>query len=280
MPYRDPRPESKLGTVRTALMRLMDEHGRDGALPTSVRFLFYELVARSVISKSGTRPDKIVSDALTDLRENGHVPWEDIVDETRALSSYAGSKTVVADLLTYLSSARIDPWNGHVPLILCESRSLAGVLRDLVIEYRCCIASTNGQTGGFLHTEVIPKICAGDRIGYLGDLDLAGGDIEDNTRRVLESEVGELDWERLALTEEQVDEHNLPRITKTDKRFKNGGGVHEAVETEALSQTLIVQIVRNWLEDSLPESIEDVHVREHAQRERLERTLQRHNRED
>jgi hypothetical protein len=76
MPYRDPRPESKLGKVRTALMRLMDEHNRDGALPTSVRFLFYELIARRVISKSGNRPDKIVSDALTDLRENGHVPWE------------------------------------------------------------------------------------------------------------------------------------------------------------------------------------------------------------
>src|SRR6516162_7509165 len=103
-------------------MRLMNEHNRDGALPTSVRFLFYELIARRVISKSGNRPDKIVSDALTDLRENGHVPWEDIVDETRELSSYVGSKTVVADLLTYLPSACIDPWNGHVPLVLCESR--------------------------------------------------------------------------------------------------------------------------------------------------------------
>jgi hypothetical protein len=77
MPYCDPRPESKLGKVRTALMRLMDEHNRDGALPTSVRFLFYELIARRVISKSGTRPDKIVSDALTDLRENGHVRERD-----------------------------------------------------------------------------------------------------------------------------------------------------------------------------------------------------------
>jgi hypothetical protein len=41
--YSDPPPSSKLGRLRTALMYLMEEHRRDGALPTSVRFLFYEL---------------------------------------------------------------------------------------------------------------------------------------------------------------------------------------------------------------------------------------------
>jgi hypothetical protein len=75
--YSDPRPNSKIGALRVELMYLLDEHRRDGALATSVRFLFYELVARSVISKGGDRPDKIVSAALTDLRERGLVPWTD-----------------------------------------------------------------------------------------------------------------------------------------------------------------------------------------------------------
>ncbi len=70
--YSDPRPDSKIGRVRTQLMYLHDEHRRDGALPTSVRFLFYELVARSIIAKEGDRPDKIVSEALTDLRLGRH----------------------------------------------------------------------------------------------------------------------------------------------------------------------------------------------------------------
>ncbi len=56
--YSDPRPGSKIGRLRTALMYLVEEHRRDGALPTSVRFLFYELVARSIISKEGDRPAK------------------------------------------------------------------------------------------------------------------------------------------------------------------------------------------------------------------------------
>ena len=95
-----------------------------------------------------------------------------------------------------------------------------------------------------------------------------------NTQRVLERLVGELDWQRLALTREQVEAHNLPRIIKTDKRFKNGGGVHEAVETEALSQTLIVNIVRDWLNELLPQSLDAVLVRERRQRARLRRLIE------
>jgi hypothetical protein len=248
--YADPRPNSKIGKVRTALIYLLDQHQREGALPTSVRFLFYELVMQRIIAKEGDRPDKIVSAALTGLREDGHVPWDNIVDETREVFDYTGSATVAEDWLAYLHAACLDPWRGHVPFVLTESRSLAGVLRAQCRDYRCRIASTNGQVGGFLHTKVAPLLSEGDRVGYLGDYDLAGDDIEANTRRVLESLVGELDWQRLALTEEQVEEHNLPRIIKTDKRFKNGGGEHEAVETEALSQTLIVNIVHTWLDES------------------------------
>jgi hypothetical protein len=277
-PYADPRPGSKIGSVRTALMYLIDQHRRDGALPTSVRFLFYELVMQRVIAKEGNRPDKIVSAALTDLREDGLVPWDDIVDETREVSSFVGSATVAEDWLAYLNIAEIDPWRGHVPFILTESRSLAGVLRAMCNDYRCRIASTNGQCGGFLHTKVAPKLKEGDRVGYLGDYDLVGNDIEANTRRVLESLVGELDWQRLALTREQVEQYSLPTITKTDKRFTNGGGEHEAVETEALSQTLIVNIVRTWLDDLLPQPLEGVHVRERRERARLRQLVERKDR--
>jgi hypothetical protein len=202
--HSDLRPYSKIGRLRTALMYLMGEHRRDGALPTSVRFLFYELVARSIISKEGDRPDKIVSEALTDLRERGFVRWEDIVDETRSVEDFSGSATVAEDLLLYLDVALIDPWQGKIPFILTESRSLGGVLRGQVRDYRGRIAATNGQVGGFLHTEVAPRLMVGDRVGYLGDLDLAGDDIEANTRRVLEEILGgKLQWQRLALTREQ-----------------------------------------------------------------------------
>jgi hypothetical protein len=90
---------------------------------------------------------------------------------------------------------------------------------------------------------------------------------EANTRHVL-GRYHSLSWERLALTRDQVDRYSLPIIIKWDKRFKNGGA-HEAVETEALSQRLIVQIVRDRLDELLPEPLSHFLGREEVERERL-----------
>jgi hypothetical protein len=92
--YIDPRPDTAIGKLRTQLFRLIEEHRLDGMLPTSARFLFYELLQRSIIAKHSTgarRADQNLHDALTDLREAGHVPWQWIVDETRSLDDFTGS---------------------------------------------------------------------------------------------------------------------------------------------------------------------------------------------
>jgi hypothetical protein len=139
-------------------------------------------------------------------------------------------------VLAELPHIALDPWRSLPPMILTESRSLAGVLRHIVADYRARIASTNGQCGHFLRTNIAPVLQPGVRVIYLGDLDLAGNQIEDNTRRVLEREIaGELIWEWLALTREQVREYDLPVIIKRDRRYRDGRP-HEAVETEAISR--------------------------------------------
>ena len=170
---------SKLGTLRDLLVSLLQEHERDGALPTSARFLFYELVQRGQLSKQSTgarRPDQDLHDALTDIREDGRVPWDWINDETR-------------------------------------------------------------------------------------------------TRRVLEQTIdGHLHRERVALTEEQVSDYNLPVITKRDRRYKDGRP-HEAVETEALRQTVLMDILRARLDELLPEPLTRVLERERRQRIRIATTL-------
>ena len=269
---------SKIGELRLALLELLREHEHDGALPTSSRFLFYELIQRGILSKEkkgARRPDQDLHVALTQLREPDEVPWDWIVDETRSLDDYRGASTIHEWVLDVLPAARLDPWDGDAPLILTESRSLAGVLRRLVREYAVQIAATNGQCGGFLHTKIAPILSPDQRVLYLGDLDLSGGQIEDNTRHVLEREAcDELAWERLALTQKQVDEYDLPVIEKHDRRY-NDGHPHEAVETEALSQTIIVEIVRSRLDQLLPEPLETVLEHEARQQAKIQRALRR-----
>jgi hypothetical protein len=275
-------PDSKKGRLQRACLGLIEEHRRDGAIPTSIRFLFYELEGRGIIPKQYFKPDgtkaprqpgQDVSEAMTWLREKGPVRWDEVVDETRVLYEWNYADSVYEYVEDGLPHARLDLWDGGAPpLILCESRSLAGVLRRIAQTYLAPIASTNGQVGGFLHTDVGPLVEDAYRAGYnvpvrvlyLGDLDLSGDHIEANTRRVL-ADYADLDWRRIAITEEQVEERGLTKVEKMDNRFKPARP-YLAVETEALKQTEIQRILRSELDKMLPRTLEEVAERERQQR--------------
>ena len=262
------------GRLQRACLALLREHEEDGALPTSIRFLFYELLDRGVVPKAyrhadGTprprKPDQYISEAVNLLREAGLIPWSWIVDETRTLDNWRYAKTVYKYVAETLPLARIDVWGGErPPLILCESRSLAGVLRTVAQDYLCPIAATNGQVGGFLHTEVAPLVKGRRRTFYLGDLDLSGRHIEQNTYKVL-SAYGELDWQRVAITPAQVEGRGFPIKNKKDHRFKPPREF-PAVETEALGQTRIMALLTEKLEAAVPEPLAVVLEREQRQR--------------
>lgn len=85
---------------------------------------------------------------------------------------------------------------------------------------------------------------------------------------------GELDWKRIALTEEQVKRYRLRRlqIMKPDRRYKPVR-YHPAIETEALKQNVIIGIVRDELDRLLPEPLATVLEREERQRAQVRAAL-------
>jgi hypothetical protein len=275
-------PETKAGRLqRQCLERLRTHERHPDGLPTSVRFIYYEFVKDGAIAKTnkkgGRRSDQDIAEAIFRLRTAGVVPWEWIVDETRSIDIWRYAASVADFVKDTVDNARIDAWDGEPPpMILTESRSLGGVLRrSLAYEYLTPIAPTNGQVGGFLRTDIAPALEPGQRVLYLGDWDWQGGQIETNTRTVLEELIGgELDWERVALTEAQVRAHNLPVISKPDRRYKPVR-YHDAVECEALEQPFIVGLVRARLNALLPEPLAHVREREQAQRTKVRAALGR-----
>ncbi len=266
---------TKAGKLQRECWAVLQDHEVRGSIPTSVRFVFYELEGLGVVPKNYYGPDgkkkartpsNDVADAIKRLRDVGLVPWNWIVDETRNLDNWRYAESVYQYVEDTIDLARIDLWQGEPPpLILCESRSLAGVLRRIAGNYLCPIAATNGQAGGFLRTDVGPLMSGGARqVLYFGDLDLSGGQIEEHTRDVL-SEFGECEWLRLGITKEQVKDGGLTEIMKTDNRFKPAREF-PAVETEALSQEEIQRLLRQALEDEVPEPLATVVGRERKQR--------------
>jgi hypothetical protein len=237
-------------------------------------------VQAGVVPKAATgarRADQNTIDALKHLRDAGLVPWEWIEDETRTLDQWATAATVAEYVAGAVGAASIDRWDGApAPLILCESRSLAGALRATAALYACPIASTNGQTGGFLITKVAPAYRSGQPVLYLGDFDWCGQQIEVASRRTLVEDLirrgrvgdaGDLAdrWERVALTSEQAARLGDVVIQKPDRRYRPVR-FYEAVETEAFGQARIVAAVTARLDELMPEPLNGVLERQAQQR--------------
>jgi hypothetical protein len=290
-------PDTKSGRLQRACLDLLREHKRKGDIPTNGRFLFYELEQRGVIPKKydgvnpatgkklARTPLQDVSVATMHLREVGLIPWDWIEDETRTLSEWRYADSVADYVDDTVPRARIDVWAGdEPPLIICESRATMGVLRSLTYEYLCPITATNGQSGGFIVTDIVPLLKGNKRkVLYVGDYELRGpaDQIEQNTKRYIEEHTGrtfgEGEWTKIALTEKQVNASpRLKRlsITKVDKRNKPAK-VYEAIECEALGQGVLVRIIRKHLDSLLPELLADVREREQAQRAKVRAMLAR-----
>jgi hypothetical protein len=303
------RPDSNTGLLQRALLARFRIHQADGTIPTNPRFLFYELEQRGVVSKiNPLKPDgqkrvkedrQYLSEALTILRDRRIIPWPWVIDERREYTSWRTAPTVADYVVGSLDRAALDPWAGQpAPLILCESGDIGGVLNGIASDYTVPITATSGQAKAHLINEVAPNLKPGQRVLYLGDADLSGGQIEDHTATVLVEYAPEWArsaggvlvpirpgsevlvprlWERLALTNEQVaNSPELQRliIRKEDHRYKPAR-VHEAVELETLGQRQIMDMVIARLDALIPQSLSELQVLEDTQRAEVRELLRR-----
>lgn len=276
--------DTKRGRAQRAVLDLLEQKQAAGLLPTYGRFVFYELEMTGNACKpdpEDKRPNKRrshgwppgaqdITDVLTDLRNEGVVPWDWIEDERRHLLIWNHAATVADYMLDRLSEATINPWYPEdPPLILCESGAMAGVLTSVAARYCCPITGTSGQARGFLVTKVAPLLRGNSRrVYYLGDDDRSGRDIEANTRRVLEREAGRsITWLRLG-------EQEIARVEPIWKVDGRDGRGHWARELEGLGQAEVVRLLRSALEDMAPESLDRVLEREKQERAEIEGKLQ------
>src|SRR5262249_21711917 len=237
----------------------------------------YELEQEGVVPKAyrdasgkerARTPAQDISDATMVLRQLGRVPWWWIEDESRDVRAPRYAASVYEYVLDTVPLAHIDCWGGELPpLVICEARATRGVLERITDEYLCPITATGGQCGGHIVNEIVPRLAGNDRkVLYIGDCEERGpGDqIEANTRAYIERHAGRMftpeTWIKVALTPEQVKRSPRLRrlaIDKLDHRCKPPRP-YKAIECEAVGQAVLEQMLREVLDDLLPEPLERV----------------------
>ena len=251
--------------------------------PQSVRHTFYRLVdvTKTVHVDKTENGYAVIMRRISKMREEGRLPWNYIVDLSRAAYRYAGFDGDDDDFIASAQSLyRRNYWQGTVIHIecWCESRSIASVLQQ-----ECGWAGIDLYPAGgfssstFIHRAAVQiakskkQVCF---IEYVGDFDPSGAlifeDLEAKMRRYLDSLGwnGNLYFNRIAINEEQIAEHNLP--TKPRKASeKRRPDIMATVEAEAMPAGVLRGLVRSRIEQFMPAST--LHILKEAERiERLD----------
>jgi hypothetical protein len=193
----------------------------EAAQPITGRGVGYKLFTRGLIA-SMARPDmQRVYRLLKEARERGIIPWEWIVDETRAIERVPTWDDPEDYARTVARSYRRDFWNQqpHRVQVWSEKGTVRGVLAPVLDQYAVGFLPVHGFTSATAVHDIAEDDDGRDLIVlYVGDLDCSGLYMseEDLPARFAKYDGDHIKLKRIALTAEQ--RRGLPSFPASDKR--------------------------------------------------------------
>jgi len=220
----------------------------------TVRQLYYRLVAGQVIPNTW-RDYKRLGGFLTRWRKEGELDPNAFVDLTRK----PNKAQIWPDLASFLeavrNSYRRDPWQTQDgrPEVWLEKEALVTVIDPVCREWGVTLQVCRGYPSVSCLYAAAQRTA---RILYFGDFDPSGQDIPRNIRHELEETWGaEVSLDLIALTPEQIAEHNLPPAPAkaTDSRTPRFVAQHgvDTVELDALPPDVLSALVRGAIEEEI-----------------------------
>jgi hypothetical protein len=248
------RPSSwPLAFVATDIAR--DEH------PLTLRGLFYRVVSAGVLPNTDAAHYQRLGRIMRTLRLAGVVPFQWIVDSSRATtkpSSWSGLGDF-AD--TVRDCYRRDFWASlpEYAHVIVEKDALAGTIEPVCEGYDVALSPIRGYASISFAYELASSWLAIEKpifVYYLGDFDPSGFDLERSLREQLEDFGAVVNWERLAVLPNDFDAFDLRplAVKQTDRRWRSFVEQHgqHCVEVDALPPTELRTRVTQAIERHIP----------------------------
>lgn len=225
--------------------------------PLTIRQIFYRLVATYEYEKTEQAYGRLIN-YLGRARRAKWIPFDAIRDDGAIAALPAGFADHREFMDTVLWGAasfdlfKMDFQDTRVE-IFCEAAGMVPLLRNAVREYGVPVYSGGGFNSLTTVKSTADRIIGDERdmvIFNFGDYDPSGESIFESFKQDVEmfcaQETGavQVEFERVALTEDQVDDMGIPTAPpkKTDSRSKNWDGDTaqlEAIPPDVLSQMAI-----------------------------------------
>ena len=281
------RAKATLDLIQTCL-EIIEERE-----PISVRGVCYALFVDGHIDSMAKENTQKISRLLTEMREEGTLPWEYIVDDSRSMEGDGG----YTDLREYARIIRDgytrDFWahQSKRVIVISEKATVAGIVRPVLDEYGIPFFAAHGYNSATKVYDLASEIVKDKRTYhflYIGDYDPSGmhmSEIDLPTRLERYCEIAmaqqeidhdvDFDFQRVALIES--DTASLPSFDvetkKLDKRYKwfveNYG--NKAWELDAMNPNDLRDRVRETILEHVDAEAWEQHQRvEEAQQESVE----------
>jgi hypothetical protein len=254
--------------------------------PMTVRQVFYQLVARGVVDKTEAQYQQTVIRLLVEMRMDGTIPFPWIVDETRrrqVTRTYNNVTEAVQATAEFYRRSALRECPDYLE-IWVEKDALSAIVWDAASEYDVPVLVSRGMpsiTQLYGTAVAIKQAARAGKHTYIyqfGDHDPSGVAIP----KTIERRLGELceslrvpapTIERVALTEEQIDEYNLPmRPTKREGNRYAQNFEGDSVELDALPASILRSLIRKTIEQHIDrDALDTLRAAEESEREFIER---------
>jgi hypothetical protein len=232
--------------------------------PQSVRHVFYRMTDPRLAEpvEKSDRGYRHVQDRIVKLRRSGRVPYGWITDATRR-GYHVYTYNDAADFVRRTASLyRADLWAQARWRceVWVESRSIAGIIQDDCEELAVSLYPAGGFSSITLAFEAAAQINAQNDgrpvvILYIGDYDPAGVLIDVALERELRTHLDQgltLYFHRVGITAEQIATYDLPSKPRKDGD-RRALHIAETVEAEAMPAAVMRQLLRDHVEQLLPQ---------------------------
>jgi hypothetical protein len=191
------------------------------AQPITGRGIGYKLFTAGLIPSMATTAMQRVYRLLRIAREQGDIPWEWIVDETRALERVSTWSDPEEYAKCVARSYRRDFWDQqpHRVQVWSEKGTVRGVLEPVLDEYAVGFLPVHGFSSATAAHDIAEDDDGRDlNVLYVGDYDPSGMFMseEDLPARFAKYDGEHIKLRRIALTRAQV--RGLPSFPASDKR--------------------------------------------------------------
>jgi hypothetical protein len=248
------RTEEQMATLFSAVMDILD--GEEGQI--TVRHLFYRLVGLREIEKTESAYGLLCSH-LAKWRKQEKVPWDAFADSTRwhiKSPTFDGLKDALAQTV---ATYRRDLWStqDYYCEVWVEKDAIASIVSGVANSFGvptfvargfASLSSLYSAAQTFRDAEENGKEVI---IFHLGDHDPSGHAAGEAIEKALANNFDCLvEFERIAVTPEQIEEWNLPTrpVKKTDTRAAKWTG-GECVELDTIPPARMRALVRNAITD-------------------------------